>query len=134
MRRLALTLALCAAIPALAQDTEETAEVPEQPQRFGEVPFEPQLARLLEVMGSVQFLRQLCDADEETIWRERAAALIAAEGETDTRRVRLTAAFNRGYRAFSNYTNCTDSALYAIDQYMREGETISRNILLRYGN
>ena len=140
MRPLILALALSLPIPAGAQDaaTETAPEAPAaqetDPSRFTDAPFEPKLLRLVEVLGSVQFLRQLCDPDEETVWRERAAELIAAEGDTAPRKTRLTAAFNRGYRAFSSYTSCTDSAIYAIDRYMREGESLSRDVLVRYGN
>ena len=91
------------------------------------------LTRLLELLGSVQFLRQLCDPSETTRWRERAATLIEAEGETQRRRERLTAAFNRGYRAFGAYTECTDNALFAVDRFTNEGEELARDILVRYG-
>lgn len=102
-------------------------------QTNGLPPYEPQLLRLLEVIGSVQFLRQLCAPTEPSSWRERAAALIEAEGDTDARRAKLTAAFNRGYRAFQSYRECNDAAIYAIDRYMREGEALGRDILVRYG-
>ena len=91
------------------------------------------LTRLLELLGSVQFLRQLCDPTETTRWRERAALLIDAEGETDARRERLTASFNRGYRAFAAYRECTDNALFALDRFTVEGERLTRDILVRYG-
>jgi hypothetical protein len=38
------------------------------------------------------------------------------------------------YSAFAaNYTNCTESAIEAIDRYMREGEALTRDIVARYG-
>ena len=92
------------------------------------------LTRLLELLGSVQFLRQLCDPAETTRWRERAALLIDAEGETEARRERLTASFNRGYRAFAAYRECTDNALFALDRFTVEGERLTRDILVRYGD
>ena len=131
MRR-SLIFATLAASTALAHaQTEPTGGV--VPAARGAPAFEPKLTRLLEVMGSVQFLRQLCAPGEEDVWRERAVELIDAEGDTDTRRERLTASFNRGYRAFSTYTTCTEAAVFAIDGYMREGETLTREILVRYG-
>ena len=138
-RAAAILLVLASALPALAQDASETeneapeATAPADPSRFTTAPFEADLLRLLEVMGSVQFLRQLCDAAEPNVWRTRASEIITAEGDTNARRERLTAAFNRGYRAFDAYTSCTDAAVFAIDGYMREGETLSRQLLLRYG-
>lgn len=91
------------------------------------------LIRLLELLGSVQFLRQLCDPAETTRWRDRASLLIDAEAETDARRQELTAAFNRGYRAFSAYRDCTDNALFALDRFTGQGERLTRDILVRYG-
>ena len=92
------------------------------------------LQRLLELLGSVQFLRQLCDPSETTRWRERAALLIDAEAPDEGRREELTAAFNRGYRAFGTYTDCTDNALFALDRFTEEGERLTRDILVRYGD
>lgn len=91
------------------------------------------LTRLLELLGSVQFLRQLCDPAETTRWRERASLLIEAEDEDVARRERLTAAFNRGYRAFGAYRTCTDNALFALDRFTVEGERLTRDLLARYG-
>ncbi|TIW64374.1 MAG: TIGR02301 family protein, partial [Mesorhizobium sp.] len=51
------------------------------------------------------------------------------------RRARFIASFNRGYRSFGGtYTQCTASATEAISRYMKEGETLSRDIASRYGN
>lgn len=136
MRIRTLMLTALLTFPAWAQEgttEDEIVAPPADPSRFTTAPFEPDLLRLLEVMGSVQFLRQLCDTAEPDVWRTRASEIITAEGDTESRRERLTAAFNRGYRAFDSYTSCTDAAVFAIDGYMREGETLSRQLLLRYG-
>ena len=126
-----LALALALALPGLAQEEPATSPVP--PSRFGVQSYEPKLLRFLELIGSVQFLRQLCAPGEGTSWRDNAAAIIEAEGDTARRKERLTAAFNRGYRAFSAYSQCNDAAIYAIDRYMREGEALGRDLLVRYG-
>ena len=92
------------------------------------------LTRLLELLGSVQFLRRLCDPGETMRWRERAAELIEAEAEgIESRREELTAAFNRGYRAFGTYRTCTDNAVFALDRFTVEGEALLRDVLVRYG-
>ena len=122
---LAFAVVLAAASPVAAQDTGGS--------RFAARPYEAKLLRFLEIIGSVQFLRQLCEPSETAIWRESASAIIEAEGQTDARRARLTAAFNRGYRAFAAYGECNDAAIYAIDRYMREGTVLGRDILVRYG-
>lgn len=99
-----------------------------------EAPFEPQLLRLAEVLGSLHFLRNLC-GEESDEWREKMEQLIRAEAADEARQARFVAHFNRGYQAFeTSYRSCTPSAVEAISRYMREGERISRDVALRYGN
>ncbi|WEX07659.1 TIGR02301 family protein [Chelativorans sp. AA-79] len=99
-----------------------------------QAPYDPQLMRLAEVLGSVHFLRGLC-GEKEGVWRAQMEALLDAEAPSEERRAKLVASFNRGYRSFAGvYTSCTDSALQAIDRYMKEGETLTNEITLRYGN
>ncbi|MGF7006101.1 TIGR02301 family protein [Aminobacter sp. BE322] len=104
------------------------------PARAVEAPFEPGLMRLAEVMGSLHFLRNLC-GEKGTQWREQMEKLLQSENPTPERRARFIASFNRGYRSFEGtYTACTASATEAISRYMKEGETLSRDIASRYGN
>jgi uncharacterized protein (TIGR02301 family) len=99
-----------------------------------QAPYDPQLIRLAEVLGSVHFLRNLCGESEST-WREQMEALIQAEAPSEERKAKLIASFNHGYRSFASiYTTCTDSALRAIERYMKEGETLTSEIAMRYGN
>ncbi len=96
------------------------------PARATDAPFEPQLLRLAEILGSLHFLRNLCGEDGDE-WRGRMEALIAAEEPDEARRALFVARFNRGYQAFeTNYATCTDAAVEAIARYMVEA--------LRYGN
>lgn len=112
------TVLLLAAIPARAQ----------------EAPYDEQLNRLAEVLGSVHFLRNLCGERSGT-WRHDMQRLLEAENPGPDRRARLIARFNQGYRAFgSTYSSCTDSALTAISRYMQEGEKLAREVVVRYGN
>ena len=97
-------------------------------------PYEKELLRLAEVMGSLAFLRPLCDSADGPEWPKRMQALLDTEGATPGRRERLAGAYNRGYRAFSlTYRICTASAVEATNRYLKEGETLSRNIAGRYG-
>jgi uncharacterized protein (TIGR02301 family) len=98
-----------------------------------EAPFEPGLMRLAEILGSLHFLRNLC-GEKGDQWRAEMEKLLASENPDPERRARLVASFNRGYRSFSGYTRCTPSATEAISRYMKEGETLSRDIASRYGN
>jgi uncharacterized protein (TIGR02301 family) len=57
------------------------------------------------------------------------------EDPEPARRARFIASFNRGYRSFDSiYTTCTDSAVEAIERYMLEGETLTKEIAAKYGN
>jgi uncharacterized protein (TIGR02301 family) len=99
-------------------------------------PYEARLLRLAEILGSVQYLRNLCNPDGESSWRESMQALLDSEtaGEAG-RREQLTAGYNRGFRAFASvYTVCTDAALVAEARYRREGATLVTEIVARYGN
>jgi len=107
---------------------------PARPAFAVEAPFEPGLMRLAEVLGSLHFLRNLC-GEKSDQWRAEMEKLLTSENPTPERRARFIAAFNRGYRSFgSTYTQCTASASEAISRYMKEGETLSRDIASRYGN
>jgi uncharacterized protein (TIGR02301 family) len=99
-----------------------------------DAPYEGKMLRIAEVLGSLHYLRNLC-GETSNEWRERMDAIIAAEKPDEAERVRLVSSFNHGYRVFSdNYVRCTPSALAAIDRYMKEGESLSNELISRYGN
>jgi uncharacterized protein (TIGR02301 family) len=105
-----------------------------RPAFSAEAPFEPGLMRLAEVLGSLHFLRNLC-GEKGDQWRGEMEKLLDSENPDPDRRARFIASFNRGYRSFGGtYTQCTASATEAINRYMKEGETLSRDIASRYGN
>lgn len=119
---------------ALAQtDADEIVAVqPELPPP----PYEKRLLRLAETIGSIQYLRNLCNSDSEPGWRESMQALLDSEtrGE-DKRREQLTAGYNRGFRTFASvYTSCTAAALVAEERYRLEAATLITEIVARYGN
>lgn len=99
-----------------------------------EAPYDAGLMRLAEVLGSLHFLRNLC-GEKGNQWRSEMEKLLDAENPEPERRAQFVASFNRGYRSFQNaYRNCTPSATEAISRYMKEGETLSKDIAARYGN
>lgn len=103
------------------------------PARAVDAPFEPGLLRLAEILGSLHFLRNLC-GEKSDQWRGEMEKLLQSENPDPQRRARFIASFNRGYRSFGGYTQCTPSATEAINRYMQEGQTLSRDIASRYGN
>ena len=136
-----LCLAALAAAPVSAQQRarpaqkapekveKEPAPPPDQP-----APYDRDLMRLSEIIGSLAFLRGLCAAPDAAEWQARMKALIEAEGVTPNRRDRLAGAFNRGYRAYAvTYRICTPAAQEAVSRYVAEGERLSHALAGRFG-
>jgi uncharacterized protein (TIGR02301 family) len=109
---------------------------PVQPQpQAGPAPYDGDLQRLSEILGSLHFLRGICGSNEGQKWRNEALALIDAEAPAGARRDLMVASFNRGYRAFQqSYRTCTPAANFAIRRYLEEGAKIARDITARYAN
>ncbi|GJD78754.1 TIGR02301 family protein [Methylobacterium gregans] len=148
MRRVALALCLFAACAPLApastlaqqrapsraapkapEKEKEPAPPPEQP-----APYDRDLMRLAEIIGSLALLRGLCAEPDAGEWQKRMQALIDAEGITQARRDRLAGAFNRGYRSYAvTYRICTPSAREAASRFVAEGERLSQALAGRFG-
>jgi uncharacterized protein (TIGR02301 family) len=109
--------------------------VPAPAAEGGPAPYDRDLQRLAEILGSLHYLRGLCGANEGAKWRNEMQALLDAETPSGERRDRLTASFNRGYRGFQQtYRTCTPAADLVIRRYLEEGSKISRDITARYAN
>lgn len=116
--------------PAAPAKPPEPPPAPEPPPP----PYEKELLRLSEIVGSLAFLRTLCASTDAAEWPKRMQALLETEGTTPGRRERLAGAYNRGYRGYAlTYRICTPSATEASARYIKEGETLSRNLAGRYG-
>ena len=125
MRKLVATclvlFAVIGAAPSRAQDAA--------------APFDPDLLRLAEILGSLHYLRGICGANEGQKWRNQMQALADAETPGGDRRARMIASFNRGYRGFQQtYRTCTPAANTTIKRYLAEGSKISRDLTARYAN
>ncbi|MCB1425135.1 MAG: TIGR02301 family protein [Zhengella sp.] len=96
-------------------------------------PYDDKMLRLSEVLGSLHYLRNLC-GEKGNDWRRQMEAVLEAESPEGERRKRYVAAFNRGYRSYAAiHTTCTDASMAAIESYMKEGEALSREIVVRFG-
>ena len=120
MRRLlpALLIVLAVAVPrpALAIDP----------------PYEAQMERLAEILGSLYFLNPLCKPGG-TDWRQELADLVQLDQPDEDRQQRLYGSFNNGYGAYSRlYRNCTPSASEAMSRLLIEAETVARDIHSRF--
>jgi uncharacterized protein (TIGR02301 family) len=98
-------------------------------------PFDGDLQRLAEILGTLHYLRGICGSNEGLKWRNEMQALIDAETPSGDRRARMIAAFNRGYNGFQQtYRSCTPAATVAVRRYIDEGIKISRDLTARYAN
>ena len=121
------------AYPAHAQET--TTEEPEAPKiRVLPPAYDNQMMRLAEILGALHYLRELCGAKEEQLWRDQMKNLLEKEEPTTERRALLIARFNRGFRGFNEtYRECTDAAIEANNRYIRQGIRLANEIPGRYG-
>jgi uncharacterized protein (TIGR02301 family) len=116
-----MLFAVCAAAPVRAQDAA--------------APFDGDLQRLAEILGTLHYLRGICGSNEGAKWRNQMQALVDAETPSGERRARMIAGFNRGYNGFQQtYRTCTPAASVAIRRYIEEGSKISRDLTARYAN
>jgi uncharacterized protein (TIGR02301 family) len=101
----------------------------------GAAPFDADLQRLAEILGTLHYLRGICGANDGAKWRNEMQALADAETPTGERRAKLIAGFNRGYQGFQQtYRTCTPAAGVAIRRFLDEGSKISRDLTARYAN
>jgi uncharacterized protein (TIGR02301 family) len=98
-------------------------------------PYQAQLVRLSELMGSLAFLRDLCPEKDGGEWRDRMSALLEAEAPNGPRRNAYTAAFNRGFHSYElTYRVCTENAKVASVRFLDEAAKISKDVSYRYGS
>jgi uncharacterized protein (TIGR02301 family) len=101
----------------------------------GAAPFDNDLQRMSEILGSLHYLRGICGNNEGNKWRNEMQALVDAETPSGERRARMIAGFNRGYNGFQQtYRTCTPAATIAVQRYIEEGARISRDLTARYAN
>jgi uncharacterized protein (TIGR02301 family) len=123
--------------PVQPQQPQQQPQQEAQPQasKNAPAPFDHDLQRLAEILGSLHFLRGICGANEGQKWRNEAQVLIDTEAPGGERHEQMIASFNRGYRAFQqSYRTCTPAADFAIRRYLMEGAKIAREITARYAN
>jgi uncharacterized protein (TIGR02301 family) len=124
---------------ALAQaPSRAPSQTPAQPPRPAQEapppPYEPQLLRLSEIMGSLAWLKELCGDKDGDQWRESMRLLMEAEAQTQARRERLAGAYNRGFRNYETlYRACTPNAQTIIDRFLDEGGKLATDITNRFG-
>ena len=95
-------------------------------------PYQEEMERLSEILGSLYFLQPLCQPGVED-WRAQMSDLIALDEPDEDRRQRLGGAFNEGYAAYARlYRVCTVSANEALTRLLIEAEELARDLHSRY--
>ena len=130
--------AISLAAPACAQNAQNAAgtqkqhQAPTPPKAVAtdDRPYDAQLFRLAEILGTLHYLRELCGANEGQVWREHMRELAASEGTSALRRAKLVESFNRGYRDYSRtYRSCTQPAIVAIQRYIEQASAITDGLI-----
>jgi len=125
---LALTLAAATAKPAPAPPPTPS------PTRVAPPPYEADLLRLAELMGSLAYLRDLCHDGDGAEFRRRIAGLIDADPRPQEEKDQLAGAFNRGFDGYRlTYRTCTSNARATIAAYLTESERLAKAVAARYG-
>ena len=123
------------ALPAFAQAfaTEMMGPpIPTGPNPDEPVSYDPELARLATILGSLHYLRNLC-GETSNQWRDEMETIILSDKMESLRKKRAIAAFNQGYQSFStSYTQCNPRAVEAIGKFQSEGAVLTGAILTRY--
>jgi uncharacterized protein (TIGR02301 family) len=108
--------------------------VPPPEQDVAPQPYEPDLLKLAEIIGSMAFLRTICEGQEKGIWPARMTKLIEAEGRTQAIKERLAGAYNRGFSSYALvHRECTSVAREAGARLARDGDELSRKLANRFG-
>jgi uncharacterized protein (TIGR02301 family) len=106
--------------------------VPTGPDPDEPVSYDPELARLATILGSLHYLRNLC-GETGNQWRDEMETIILSDKMESLRKKRAIAAFNDGYQAFSaSYSQCNPRAIEAIGKFQTEGASLTATILTRY--
>ena len=95
-------------------------------------PYEQQMERLAEILGSLYLLQPMCQPGTED-WRQQMAELITLDEPDEDRRQRLAGAFNGGYTAFSRFhRQCTPASREALTRLLLEAQRLAREIHTRF--
>lgn len=95
-------------------------------------PYQRQMERLSEIMGSLYFLQPLCQPGDVD-WRAQMSELINLDEPEEDRRQRLAGAFNDGYTAFARFHRaCTPAAREALERLLTEAQRLAREIHTRF--
>jgi len=127
-------LALSCGVAEAQQPPAKTAPVEASPPVDAPPPYEPQLLRLAEMMGSLAYLKELCGDGDARAFHDKMTSLLDAEAGSQARKDSLAGAYNRGFRDYEiNYRVCTPAAREIIARFLVEMARLTADITSRYG-
>ncbi len=102
-------------------------------------PYEPQIIKLAEIMGSLAFLSELCGppagVQQSDIWRQKAQQFLNAEPMSEARKQRFAGAYNRGLQGYKLvYRSCTPNARLSVERLLSDGAKLTRELVGRFGS
>ena len=131
---LAASMASVVLLPSPGVTAPAPAPPPAPPPQAPPQPYDGQLLRLSEILGSLSYLTSSCETAQKDPFRAQMQALIDAEANVSPRREEFAGAYNRGYRGLaSTYARCTDNARALIRRFRDEGVSITRQVRNLYG-
>lgn len=84
------------------------------------------LIRLSELLGAIHYLRELCNAQDGQLWRNKMAELMETESPEEDQRQLMVSHFNISYHRYRNaYSRCTDQAAQDVNGFIAEGEDLT---------
>lgn len=91
--------------------------------------YERNLRRLSQVLGAIHHLREVCNANEGQLWRQKMVELLETEAPSPRRRALLVQHFNQGYRGQQlTYRTCTKKAGAKALRFVKEGASLADKI------
>ncbi len=91
--------------------------------------YERNILKLSQVLGAIHHLREVCNANEGQLWRQKMVELLETEAPNPQRRAHLVQRFNQGYRSHQlTYTTCTKKAKKRVKRFIKEGASLATAI------
>ncbi len=85
--------------------------------------------RVAEILGSVHYMRDLCDGSEGQVWREKMRELLKATEPDEQTRELLVGHFNSAYhKARIAHGRCSGKTVTEINRLLDEGAKLSARL------
>ena len=96
-------------------------------------PYEAQIERLAELMGTLAYLRRLCGESDAGEWHDKMTGLLEAEAKTSDRKLRLAGSYNQGFSGYQlTHRTCTAASQAVIKRSLGEGERLAHELSMGF--